>query len=66
MPTVSPTPDEKHALVSWMRWGGPLVLVASLALHVAAYCGCFMYARQIDTMVYRFGGARVLLGLELC
>ena len=58
---ASPTPR----VASWLRWGGPLVLAISLTLHVISYSIWPIFALQIDTLVYRFGGLRVFDGLDL-
>lgn len=58
---ASPTPKA----ASWLRWGGPLVLTVSLILHVISYSIWPIFALQIDTLVYRFGGLRVFDGLDL-
>jgi len=62
---VSATPEGDRAVAGWIRWGGPVVLAVSLGLHVIAYCVWPIYALQIDTLVYRFGGLRVFDGLDL-
>jgi alpha-1,2-mannosyltransferase len=49
----------------WLRWGGPAVLAVALLLHLAVYLHWPAYALQIDVLVYRFGGLRVLNGLDL-
>ncbi|MUM18640.1 DUF2029 domain-containing protein [Mycobacterium sp. CBMA271] len=49
----------------WITWGGPLVLAVALLLHVLVFVHWPTYALQIDVLVYRFGGVRVLDGLDL-
>jgi alpha-1,2-mannosyltransferase len=60
-----PIPEEDRKVVPWIRWGGPVILAIALVLHVVAYRVWPVYALQIDTLVYRFGGIRVLQGLDL-
>lgn len=57
--------DHDPAVSSWLRRGGPAVLVVSLALYVIEYLQWPGYSMQIDVLVYRFGGTRVLDGLDL-
>lgn len=49
----------------WITWGGPLVLAIALLLHAIVFIHWPTYALQIDVLVYRFGGTRVLDGLDL-
>ncbi len=49
----------------WITWGGPLVLAVALLLHAVVFIHWPTYALQIDVLVYRFGGTRVLDGLDL-
>ncbi|ALR11526.1 membrane protein [Mycobacteroides saopaulense] len=49
----------------WITWGGPLVLAVALLLHAIVFIHWPTYALQIDVLVYRFGGTRVLDGLDL-
>jgi alpha-1,2-mannosyltransferase len=48
-----------------LRYGGPVVLIAAVGLYVAEFVRWPAYLTQIDLMVYRFGGHRVLQGLDL-
>ncbi len=52
-------------VAGWITWGGPLVLAIALLLHVLVFVHWPTYALQIDVLVYRFGGVRVLDGLDL-
>ena len=48
-----------------LRYGGPTALVVAVGLYVAEFTHWPAYLTQIDVMVYRFGGQRVLGGLDL-
>ena len=48
-----------------LRYGGPATLIAAVGLYVAEFVRWPAYITQIDLMVYRFGGHRVLHGLDL-
>ncbi len=56
---------QSRGVVPWVRWAGPLVLVAAVLTHFAIYLHWPDFALQIDVLVYRFGGLRVLDGLDL-
>lgn len=62
---TEPSDTRPPAVVPWMRWAGPLVLVAAVAVHLLVYRHWPTFALQIDVLVYRFGGVRVLDGLDL-
>jgi alpha-1,2-mannosyltransferase len=51
--------------VSRLRWAGPAVLALAVALYVAQFTHWHTYVGQVDLMVYRFGGQRVLDGRDL-
>jgi len=63
--TGQQTPEAGKTVAPWVRWGGSLVLAISLVLHVISYSIWPIFALQIDTLVYRFGGQRVFDGLDL-
>jgi alpha-1,2-mannosyltransferase len=48
-----------------LLYGGPVALIAAIGLYVAEFVHWPAYITQIDLMVYRFGGHRVLQGLDL-
>lgn len=48
-----------------LRYGGPAALIAAVGLYVAEFVRWPGYVTQIDLMVYRFGGHRVMQGLNL-
>ena len=48
-----------------LLYGGPVALMVALGLYVAEFVRWPAYITQIDLMVYRFGGHRVLQGLDL-
>jgi alpha-1,2-mannosyltransferase len=48
-----------------LRYGGPLALVVAVGLYVVEFTRWPAYVTQIDLMVYRFGGQRLLGGLDL-
>ena len=48
-----------------LLYGGPVALIAAVGLYVAEFVRWPAYITQIDLMVYRFGGHRVLQGLDL-
>jgi alpha-1,2-mannosyltransferase len=50
---------------TWVLRGGPIVLAVALLLHLLVYIFFPTYFLQIDVLVYRFGGVRVLHGLDL-
>ena len=54
-----------RSVAKWIRWGGPVVLIAAVLLYIAVYRHWPGYFLQIDVRVYRFGGLRVLHGLDL-
>jgi alpha-1,2-mannosyltransferase len=57
--------DRIPATSGWLRWGGPTVLLTALLLYVLEYLRWPRMAEQIDVLVYRFGGGRVLSGADL-
>ncbi|MBA0048421.1 glycosyltransferase 87 family protein [Mycobacterium sp. NPDC050853] len=57
--------DSTRRVAGWITWGGPLVLAVALLLHAFVFIHWPTYALQIDVLVYRFGGTRVLDGLDL-
>ena len=49
----------------WVRRGGPAIAATSLLTYVAVYLHWPNLKLQIDAMVYRFAGERLLAGLDL-
>jgi len=49
----------------WVRRGGPAVTALALITYVAAYVHWPTLGMQVDLMVYRFAGERLLAGLDL-
>jgi alpha-1,2-mannosyltransferase len=49
----------------WLIQGAPLLLALAVACYVAEFTRWPAYVTQIDAMVYRYGGHRVLQGLDL-
>lgn len=62
---VQPSARQSRGVVPWVRWAGPVVLVVALLTHLVVYLRWPDFALQIDVLVYRFGGLRVLDGLDL-
>jgi alpha-1,2-mannosyltransferase len=48
-----------------VRYGGPVSLFVAVGLYVEEFFRWPAFVTQIDLMVYRFGGQRVLQGLDL-
>ncbi|MFG1933293.1 glycosyltransferase 87 family protein [Mycobacterium sp. NPDC048908] len=63
MQTRDHEPDKKPA--AWVIRGGPLVAVMALATYVAVYAQWPTLRMQVDLMVYRFAGQRLVQGLDL-
>ncbi len=53
------------SVTPWVRRGGPAVAALALATYVAAYVHWPTLRMQVDLMVYRFAGERLLAGLDL-
>lgn len=65
LPGAPVDPDGERRVASWIRWGGPAVLAIALILHILAWLRWPSFAMEIDALVYRYGGQRVLEGLDL-
>jgi alpha-1,2-mannosyltransferase len=59
------TQDNTNTIAPWLRRGGPALAAASLLTYMAVYLHWPTLRLQIDAMVYRFAGDRLLAGLDL-
>jgi alpha-1,2-mannosyltransferase len=57
--------EPDNNLASWVNRGGPLVAVAALVAYVTVYAQWPTLRMQVDLMVYRFAGERLVQGLDL-
>ncbi|WP_158021402.1 glycosyltransferase 87 family protein [Mycolicibacterium chubuense] len=65
MSQPQPLPADTRRPPRRLLWCGPLILAVAVGLYVAEYTQWHAYVNQIDLMVYRFGGLRVLDGKDL-
>jgi alpha-1,2-mannosyltransferase len=57
--------EQNRQLTRWVAWGGPVVAVTALVTYVAVYTQLPALRMQVDLMVYRFAGERLVQGLDL-
>jgi alpha-1,2-mannosyltransferase len=57
--------EHTNNLSRWVRRGGPAVAALALVAYVAAYVHWPTLGMQVDLMVYRFAGERLMAGLDL-
>ena len=54
-----------RSVPGWLRWAGPAVLASALTLYLVVYLRWPAYFGQVDALVYRFGGQRIVDGRDL-
>jgi len=57
--------EHTDSISPWVRRGGPVVAVTALVMYLAVYAQWPMLRMQVDLMVYRFAGERLLEGFDL-
>ncbi len=57
--------DSDSSVSPWVRRGGPAIAALSLVAYVTAYVHWPSLRMQVDLMVYRFAGERLMAGLDL-
>lgn len=62
---MGPLREHTDNLSRWVRRGGPAVAALALITYVSAYVHWPTLGMQVDLMVYRFAGERLLAGLDL-
>src|SRR6188472_480421 len=54
-----------NSISPWVRRGGSVVAVTALVMYLAVYAQWPTLRMQVDLMVYRFAGERLMEGLDL-
>ena len=57
--------EHTNSISPWVRRGGPVVAVTALVMYLAVYAQWPTLRMQVDLMVYRFAGERLMEGLDL-
>ncbi len=57
--------EDSDSVTPWVRRAGPAVAATALVAYVAAYVHWPTLRMQVDVMVYRFAGERLMAGLDL-
>ena len=57
--------EHTNSISPWVRRGAPVVAVTALVMYLAVYAQWPTLRMQVDLMVYRFAGERLMEGLDL-
>jgi alpha-1,2-mannosyltransferase len=57
--------ERNSSITPWVRRGGPIVAATALVTYLTVYAHWPMLRMQVDLMVYRFAGERLLAGLDM-